>query len=34
MKNLLFQIYVALRYSYPKEEAISIFDELLKSLFS
>ena len=29
MKQLLFEIYIALRYTYSPEEAKSIFNELL-----
>ena len=32
MKSLLFKIYIALSVAYPKEDAITIFDELLSLL--
>lgn len=32
MKQLLFEIYIALRYTYPPEEAKSIFNDLLDAL--
>lgn len=32
MKELLFKIYIALHYSYPKDEAKKFFNELLETI--